>query len=91
MEPRILRPKNRTLELKGKLSYCESIQAWNTIRFKRDLALEFPDLMEKRSSFFYKLAFYPSYLELERAIKEMKRGDKPLPILLFLIKGQEAD
>ncbi len=37
METEILRPRHDTLEIKGRVSYNEGAQAWNTIRFKKDL------------------------------------------------------
>lgn len=81
-----LRPKNDILDINGKVSYSESSQAWNTIRFKRALLREFPQLREKSSYFGYKLVFYKSYEELENAVKSMKESEHPLPILLFFYR-----
>lgn len=91
MEPKILRPSRKVLEINGKLSYEEGYRAWSTIRFKKELINEFSDLREKRAILGYKMLFYQSYLELEKAVKEMKRGDKPLPILMFLVKENASD
>lgn len=91
MESQVLRPKHKTLELQGKLSYRESLQAWSLIWMKKELINEFPDLKEKRSSFSYKMVFYQTPQELERAVKAMRNEGKPLPILLFLVKEQETD
>ena len=91
MEPQILRPKHKTLELRGKMSYSESIRAWNTIRFRKALAQEFSDLQEKRALFSYKAIMYQTYPELEKAIKKMKAEDSAIPILLFLVKEKESN
>ena len=86
MEPKILRPMHKAIEIIGKLSYEEGYRAWSTIRFKKRLINEFPDLEEKRAIFSYKMIFHRTPKELEKAVREMKKGDKPLPILLFLVK-----
>ena len=86
MEPQILRPIKKTIELIGKVSYDEHNGAWSIIRLRKQLINDFSDLKEKRSSFSYKALYYQSYLELEKAVREMKRRDHPLPILLFLVK-----
>jgi len=91
MEPKTLRPSDKALDLKGNLYYRESLQAWNTIRFRKELINKFPELKEKRASFSYRIIFYQDYAKLEKAVREMKSEDKPLPILLFLVKEPEAD
>ena len=91
MEPQILRPTKKTIELMGKVSYDEHNGAWSTIRLRKQLINDFSDLKERRSSFSYKIIYYQSYLELEKAVREMKKEDKPLPILLFLVKEKESN
>jgi len=91
MEPKVLKPRKRTIDIRGKLSYRETLHAWSLIWLKKELVNEFPDLMEKRSEFSYKMLFYQNYKELGKAIRVMKKGDKPLPILLFLVKEREAN
>ena len=44
------------IDSEGKIYYNESFQAWNTLKLKKELFSEFPQLKEKRSKFFYKLA-----------------------------------
>ena len=90
MEPRILRPIKKIIELSGRISYDEHNGAWSRIRLKKEFINEFPDLTERRSNFSYKLLFYRTYLELDKIIKVMKKENKPLPILLFLVKEKEA-
>ena len=91
MEPQILRLRHKTIEIIGRLSYEEGYRAWSTIRFKKRLINEFPDLEEKRAIFSYKMVLYQTPRELEKAVREMKKEDKPLPILLYLVKEREAD
>ena len=91
MDSRILRPKHKTLELRGKMSYSESIQAWNTIRFRKALAQEFSDLQDKRALFSYRAIMYQTYPDLEKAIKTLKKEDSAIPILLFLVKEGESN
>jgi len=86
MEPKILQPTQKVLNQFGKMSYGESVRAWNTIRLKKDIINEFSNLKEKTSNFIYNLIFYRTYEELELAIRKMKKEKKPLPMLLFLQK-----
>jgi len=84
-QKRPLVPRN-VFEIQGKLSYSESLQAWNTLRFKKELVKEFPQLSEKRSKFSYSLVYYRTLEEFEKAIKQLKEDKTNLPILLFLNK-----
>lgn len=71
----------------GKLAYSEGFQAWNTIRLKKELFSEFPELKEKRSKFSYQLMFHRTIEEFENAVKQLKKsGAEILPLLLFLYK-----
>ena len=90
MEPRILQPVRKALEVKGRIVYREVDQSWNLITLKRELIAEFPQLREKRSSFSYQMFFYRSYDEFEKVVRKMKREKLPLPLLLFLVKEDEA-
>ncbi len=84
MDTQTLRPRKKILNIKGKFSYCESIQAWNTIRFKKELINEFPQLREKLSKFIYDIILYEDYEDLEKAVRKMKIDKEALPILLWL-------
>jgi len=79
------------MDLGGRISYDEHNGAWSRIRLRKEIIREFPDLMEKRSKFTYKLLFYRTYPELEKVIRAMKRANKPLPIILFFVKDGEAN
>ena len=85
MDNQILRPIKETLNIKGKISYSET-QGWNTIRLKKELTKEFPQLNAKRSSFSYKIIFHRDYKDLEKAVKKLKGEGEALPMLLFLKK-----
>jgi hypothetical protein len=86
MEERIIQPVRNEIKIKGKLSYSESNQAWNTIRFKKEFVNEFSQLKEKTSSFGYKMIFYRSYNQLEKTISRSKRKKEPIPVLMFFYK-----
>ena len=91
MEPRILQPVRKTLEIKGKIIYREPDQSWNMLKLRRELLAEFPQLKEKRSSFSYQMLFYRTYEEFEKLIRKMKREKLPLPIVLYLVKESEGN
>jgi len=50
MNKRTLIPRT-LIDIEGKLIYNEGFQAWNTIRLKKEIFSEFPELKEKRSKF----------------------------------------
>ena len=86
MDKKALVPSN-ILQIKGKLSYSESLGAWNTLRFRSELVKEFPQLSDKRARILYKLVFYRSVEEFEKAMKELKNNkDAVMPVLLWLYK-----
>ncbi|MBS3073168.1 hypothetical protein J4477_05025 [Candidatus Pacearchaeota archaeon] len=71
----------------GKIAYHEGFQAWNTIRLKKELFEEFPQLKEKRSKFSYKLIYPRDVKAFEEFIKEIKKSQtKTMPILMWLYK-----
>jgi hypothetical protein len=72
----------------GKVAYSESFQAWNTIRLKKELFEEFPQLREKRSKFSYQLVFCRSHEELLNKIKCLKK-DQVMPLLMWLYKEED--
>ncbi len=86
METQTLHPQRKEICLKGKLSYSWEVRAWNTIRLKKEIVNEFPQLKERLSAFGYNLTFYQDYDNLEKFIRKMKRNKEALPILLWLNK-----
>jgi len=66
----------------GKIAYSESFQAWNTLKLKKELFSEFPQLKEKRSKFSYRLVYHRNPKDLEKEVKGMVRnGQKVMPLL----------
>jgi len=73
----------------GKVHYSESFQAWNTLKLKKELFSEFPQLQEKRSKFSYELIYHRNPEEFEKAVKEMvKEGSAVMPLLLKIYKDK---
>jgi len=70
----------------GKVYYNESFQAWNTLKLKKELFAEFPQLMEKRSKFSYKLAYYRDYEKFLEEIKTLIKSGETMPLLIWLFK-----
>ena len=77
----------KIINVKGKIHYNESKQAWGNIKLKRELINEFPQLKEKRSAFSYQLIYHRDPKELQKVIQKMiKEGREIMPILMFLYK-----
>lgn len=70
----------------GKVHYSESFQAWNTLKLKKELFSEFPQLKEKRSKFSYELVYHRDSEKFLEEIKEMMKSVKTMPLLLWLFK-----
>lgn len=64
----------KVIESEGKIHYNESFQAWNILKIKKDVLLEFPQLKEKRAKFSYKLAYCRDSRELEKEINSKGNG-----------------
>ncbi len=85
MEKRPLDPR-KIINVKGKIHYNESKQAWNTIKLKTEFLKEFQQLKEKRSKFSYELMFCRTVEELNKALKELSKKGEIMPMLMFLYK-----
>jgi len=84
----IISPTKQTVEIKGKLFYSDSDQAWNLIRIKKELLQEFPHLKEKDiDGLVYYMKLYRNYDELKDFVKDIEKNAGIIPIVLFL--GQE--
>ncbi len=81
-----LRPYDDVLDVTGHVSYSDSYGAWNTIRLKRDVLREFPQLKEKSAKIRYKLIFYKNYQEFVESVDKMQENNEPLPMLLYFYK-----
>ena len=81
-----LTPRTK-VESEGRIYYSESSQAWNVIKLKKDLFLEFPQLKEKRSKFSYKIVHHRNLKEFEKAVREIVKERKDaMPLMLWLYK-----
>jgi len=86
MQNKPLTPRTK-IDSEGKIAYSESFQAWNTLKIKKELFSEFPQLKEKRSKFSYKLVCHRDAKELGKEVEEIiKDREDALPMLLFLYK-----
>ena len=79
----------KVINVKGKVHYSESNQAWNTIKLKSEFLNEFKQLKEKRSKFSYEMIFGRTEAEMVDAIKKIIKDDTLMPILMFLYKDKE--
>jgi len=77
----------KVINVKGRVLYSEGNQAWNTLKLKKELFSEFPQLKEKRSKFSYKLIYHRDPKEMKKMVKEMAKEKKDvMPMLLWLYK-----
>jgi len=82
-----LTPRTK-INSKGKIAYSESFQAWNTLKLKKELFSEFPQLKEKRSKFSYELVYHRDSKEFEKSIKKMIKENEVMPLLLRIFKDE---
>lgn len=75
------------IDSEGKIYYSESFQAWNTIKLKKELFSEFPQLKEKRSKFLYKLNYFRKVEELQLQLKNIIK-ENGIPLLLWFYKDE---
>ena len=85
-EKKIISPIHETLEIEGSLSYSEAQRSWNTIRFKKLLLREFPQLKERREKFGYKMILHRSFKELKKAINVIEKDKVAVPLVVWLVK-----
>jgi len=79
----------KIINVKGKVHYSESNQAWNTIKLKTEFLNEFKQLREKRSKFSYEIIFGRNEEEMVEALKEIIKNKKLMPILMFLYREND--
>ncbi len=80
----------RIINVKGRVHYSESNQAWNIIKLKSEFLNEFQQLKEKRSKFSYEMVFGRTEEELKKIMELLK--DRTLtPILMFLYKDGKGN
>ncbi|MFA4960246.1 MAG: hypothetical protein WC548_01135 [Candidatus Pacearchaeota archaeon] len=81
----------KVVKVNGKVHYSESNQAWNTIKLKSEFLNEFQQLKEKRSQFSYEMIFGRNEEEMVEALRQIIRGGRLMPILMFLYKEKESN
>lgn len=82
-----LQPKE-TIQINGKLSYKEGLQAWNVIQLQKEIIDLFPQLREKRGAFGYTMYYNKSSKEAKKILEELEKKGI-VPILLLLGKVNE--
>ena len=83
-----LQPWKDKKQVRGRLTYNESTQAWSLMRLHKLIIEEFGELKEKRGEFFYEMVLFYSYEQFERFMKKTKRDGK-IPPMLFWIGKKE--
>lgn len=78
-----LAPNQDSIKVSGKLFYNEG--SWNTIRLKKEVLHEFPQLREKDGNFTYNMTILKTVEELKKMIAEMEKNGT-LPILMTFNK-----
>ena len=73
----------KVINVQGKLHYNEGNQAWNKLKFKKELLDEFPQLKQKRSKFSYEMKYFRDSSEFEKLMKEVKKKPEALPVLIW--------
>jgi hypothetical protein len=73
----------KVINIKGKVHYSESNQAWNTIKLKSEFLNEFNKLKKKRSTFSYEMQYFRDPLDFEELLKKLKKSSVGLPVLMW--------
>ena len=87
MVSKIIKPKKETLELKGKMTYSESLRAWAIARLKPPIIREYCQLKDRNAKYNYRLKLCWTYKELQKEINRIKKKDEAIPILLHFEKA----
>jgi len=75
--------RREAIYTEGRLSYSESVGAWNLVRLKSELLHKLPKLKDKKANIKHRITYYFTYEELLNMLQEMKKSGDPLPLLLF--------
>ena len=81
-----LQPWKERKEIKGRISYNESAQAWSILRLHKAILEEFKELKDKKGIFDYEMVLFYSYEQLELFMKTIKSAGKVPPLLLWIGK-----
>ena len=85
MQKNPLTPRTK-IDSEGKVYYNESFQAWNTLKLKKELFSEFPQLKEKRSKFSYRLVYYRDSENFLEEVEKLVKSGEAVPLLVWLFK-----
>jgi len=85
----LLAPLDDTITIKGNLFYHESGKGWNTLRLKKEVLHEFPDLRDKKNKCIYVMKVYKNPQDLKNEISKIDKKSLFLPIILYLGKERE--
>lgn len=85
----ILTPSHDALKINGKIIYTEGVQAWSTIRLKKEIISKFPQLKDKSGNFSYVMIIPESYEDIKKDISEIEKNEKTIPVLLFFCRNSE--
>lgn len=85
-----LTPARDSLKIKGKLTYSEGDQAWNTLRLKKEFLMEYPHLKNKESNnFIYLMELHRSFDDLKKQINKLEKCNGTIPIIFLLGKERK--
>jgi hypothetical protein len=87
MKSQTISPTKQKLESNGSLTYDEPLRAWAHVRFKKEIIQEFSILKKRDIKFSYQILLHRSFSELEKEIKQMKKNNGAIPLLLLIRKG----
>lgn len=79
----VLQPWTQNIVCEGRVSYNESVQAWNTIRFKKEFLKEFPQLKDKKAKISFKIEHLRTIDNLKQKVKEIEKNKEAVPMLLY--------
>jgi len=66
----------------------ESNQAWNKLKFKKELLDEFPQLRQKRSKFSYEMKYFRDASDFEKVLKKLRKSPEMLPVLVWFYEEE---
>ena len=82
-----LKPRE-VFNIKGPVTYRESLKAWSTIHMKKEILDIFPQLKERRAKFEYTMHYNRSPKDLKKILDKLEK-DEVVPILLLFEKRKE--
>ena len=86
-----IRPVNSSWRIVGRISYSDSVRAWNTIRFKKRILEELKDLKDPRGRFRYELYLFYDHVQLDEVLQKMRKNGEGPPMLFRIVKEEETE